>query len=213
MPLPQTGATAMQTRDEKRIDWQPTGRSTRWYEWLLILLLLGLAGGVRAETVYKCTNAHGDVAYQSQPCAGDQHATIIEIPPPPPLAPSPHYAVDHERAERTSAGARRARSGGRREAQPMSYECRAADGRVFYRHGSCPHSIPAGSVRGGVATTHARGGSRRVSGTTVSVSAQRIPREEACYEIQRAGAAGRAGHEHDEVASAYEHNLGRDPCR
>src|SRR5512143_1070248 len=142
MPSPRTGTTAMQTQDEERNDWQPTGRSARWYEWLLILLLLGLASGVRAGTVYKCTNTHGDIAYQAQPCADEQRATVIDIPPAPPLAPSPQYAVDHERTGRASRGAARARSGGQREAAPpISYECRAADGQVFYRHGSCPHSI------------------------------------------------------------------------
>jgi hypothetical protein len=95
----------------------------------------------------------------------------------------------------------------------MSYQCRAADGQVFYRHGACPHSIPAGSAHVAGASTRGKASSRGGSGATVSVSTQRIPREEACYEIQRAGAAGRAGHEHDEIASTYEHNLGRDPCR
>jgi hypothetical protein len=66
-------------------------------------------------------------------------------------------------------------------------------------HGSSTSTHGKGAVRGGGATLH--------------VSSQRIAREEACREIQRAGAAGRAGHEHDEVVSSYEHNLGRDPCR
>lgn len=204
----------MQAQDEERNDWQPTGRSARWYEWLLILLLLGLASGVRAGAVYKCTNAHGDIAYQAQACADEQRTTIIAIPAAPPPAPSPQYAIDHERTERTSPGASRVRSGGHREnSEAMSYECRATDGQVFYRHGSCPHSIPAGSARSGGTSTRGRGGGSRSSGATVGVSTQRISREEACYEIQRAGAAGRAGHEHDEIASTYEHNLGRDPCR
>ena len=203
----------MRTTDEKDFEWQPTSRSARWYEWLLILLLLGLAGGVRAESVYKCTSLQGDVAYQAQACADEQHATVIEIPPAPPVTPSPKYAVDNEMAAHESRTASRARSGERREAsQPMSYECRAADGQVFYRHASCPHSIPAGNVHS--VSTLARGkGANRGSSTTVSVSAQRISREDACREIHRAGAAGRDGHEHDEIVSSYEHNLGRDPCR
>jgi hypothetical protein len=203
----------MRTTDEKDFEWQPTSRSARWYEWLLILLLLGLAGGVRAESVYKCINAHSDVAYQAQPCADGQLAHVIEIPPAPPVMPSPKYAVDDEAGAHASRTATRARSGERREtSQPVSYECRATDGQVFYRHASCPHSIPAGNVRSG--GTPARGrGANRGSSTTVSVSAQRISREDACREIHRAGAAGRDGHEHDEIVSSYEHNLGRDPCR
>lgn len=202
----------MRTSDEENLDWQPSGRSARWYEWLLILLLLGLAGGVRAETVYKCINAQGDVAYQAQPCAEQQRASVIEIAPAPAFAPSPRYAIDHEEAGRSSRAAAHARSGERREAAPTSYECRAADGQVFYRHGACPHSIPG--ANGHVSSASARGkGAGRGGGGTVGVSSQRISREDACHEIQRAGAAGRAGHEHDEVTSSYEHNLGRDPCR
>ena len=207
------GGEGMRTTHENDLDWQPASRTARWYEWLLILLLLGLAGGARAAPVYKCTNAQGDVAYQAQPCADDQRTSLIEISPAPPLAPSPKYAVDDEPAAHTSRSASRARSGERRgAAEPMSYECRAADGQVFYRHGSCPHSIPAGSAHASGAAMRGKGASRG-SGATVSVSTQRIAREDACYEIRRAGAAGRAGHEHDEVASTYEHNLGRDPCR
>ena len=202
----------MRTSDDKHTEWQPTGRTTRWYEWLLILLLLGMAGGVRAASVYKCTGGQGEVAYQSQPCAAGQPATAIEIDPAPAYAPSPHYALDHGETARASRTVTRSHSGERREGALVSYECRAADGQLFYRHGSCPHSIPAGHAHGTSASTHGKGAGRG-SNATVSVSAQRIAREDACREIQRAGAAGRAGHEHDEVVSTYEHNLGRDPCR
>jgi hypothetical protein len=200
----------MRTTNEKRIEWQPTGRTARWYEWLLILLLLGVAGGVRAASVYKCAGLQGEVAYQSQPCAEGQPGNVVEIAPAPAYAPSPHYAIDRDRSARSARTATRSRSGERHEAAPVSYECRAADGQLFYRHGSCPHSIPAGPARGASAP-HGKGAGRG-SGATVSVSAQRIAREDACHEIRRAGSAGRAGHEHDEVVSSYEHNLGRDPC-
>ena len=199
----------MRTSDESISEWQPTGRTTRWYEWLLILLLLGLAGGVRAAPVYKCTGAQGEVAYQSQPCAHGQAGTVIEIAPAPAYAPSPHYAIDHDESARPTRTATRGRSVERREAAPVSYECRAADGQLFYRHGACPHSIPAGPAHGAGAHGKSAG---RGSGATVKVSAQRVAREQACHEIRRAGSAGRAGHEHDEVVSSYEHNLGRDPC-
>jgi len=201
----------MRTTDEECTEWQPSGRTTRWYEWLAILLLLGLAGGVRAAPVYKCTGTQGEVAYQSQPCADGQQAKVIEIAPAPAYAPSPHYAIDHDESVRSTRTATRSRSGERHEAALVSYECRAADGQLFYRHGSCPHSIPAGNAHSAKASAHGKGAGRG-SGATISVSAQRIAREDACHEIQRAGSAGRAGHEHDEVVSSYEHNLGRDPC-
>jgi hypothetical protein len=92
----------------------------------------------------------------------------------------------------------------------MSFECRASDGQVFYRHTSCPGSI----------ATDGRGGSRRGRSWTqrgvpdrVTVSATRIPRAQACRRIHAGGSSVRRGHEHDEDVSAYDHNLGRDPCR
>ncbi|HEX3123392.1 MAG TPA: DUF4124 domain-containing protein [Rhodanobacteraceae bacterium] len=202
----------MRTTDEEHIEWQPTGRTARWYEWLLILLLLGIAGGVRAASVYKCAGAHGEVAYQSQPCPDGRQATVIEIAPAPAFAPSPRYAIDHDKTARPTRTAARRLPAERRETTLVSYECRAADGQLFYRHGSCPHSIAASHAHSASTSTHGKGAGRG-SSATVAVSAQRIAREDACREIQRAGAAGRAGHEHDEVASTYERNLGRDPCR
>jgi hypothetical protein len=187
-------------------EWQPAGRSTRWYEWLLILLLLSLAGGVRAESVFKCADADGAVAYQSQPCAAAQHESTIAIAPAPAYAKSPEYAVDraaptHERALAS-----------RRESQAMSYECRTADGQVFYRHSACPHSVPANASSSGSSVHHgSRGGSG--AGAMVAVSSRRVPRDEACSQMQRAGAIGRAGHAHDEEISTYDRDLGRDPCR
>jgi hypothetical protein len=201
----------MRTIDDENTQWQPSGRTARWYEWLLILLLLGVAGGVRAASIYKCTGGEGEVAYQSQPCADGQPATVVEIAPAPAYAPSPHYAVGHDEPVHSARTATRGRSE-RHESTPMSYECRAADGQLFYRHGSCPHSVPTSNARSAGASTHGKGAARG-SAATVSVSAQRIARDEACHEIRRAGSAGRAGHEHDEVVSTYDHNLGRDPCR
>ncbi len=166
-----------------------------------------LAAGVRAESVYKCTDAHGAVAYQTQACAAAQHEAIVEIAPAPAYAPSPTYALDREG---TARGAKRSRADSartRHNASPsaQSYECRTADGQVFYRHTSCPHSVAA---QGG--GTKGRG---RAAAQSVSVSGHRVAREEACTQMRRAGAAGRSGREHDEDVSTYDKNLGRDLCR
>ena len=185
------------------------GRSMRWYEWVLMLLLLGLVAGVRAESVYKCTNAQGDIAYQAQPCAAAQQQTMLVIAPAPAHAAAPQYAVAR-RSERTASRSPRvaqpelARSEPR---QATSYECRASDGEVFYRHGGCPRSIAA--ANGG----HGKRGKGRAGDASVSVSAHAIPHDEACVQMHRAGAIGRAGREHDEEVSTYERNLGHDPCR
>jgi len=92
-------------------------------------------------------------------------------------------------------------------ASDLSYECDAADGEVFYQHLPCPDTLPANSADC----------SRRVpcdaNAAPVPVVSTQIPREQACREINRAGAIGRKGHERDAIASTYDKNLGRDPCR
>jgi hypothetical protein len=172
-------------------------RPLRWYEWLLLAVLLGLIGGVRAAPVYKCTQADGAVAYQDQPCVEAARAETLVLPSAPPLAASPRYAVQ----EADSSGRRgevvRPPSG-----TAHAFECRTADGARFYRFGGCPATMPDAGAPSG---HRGRGGSR--------VSARRVPLATACAEIHRAGAIGRRGHEHDEVVSSYEHNLGHDPCR
>jgi hypothetical protein len=194
----------MNREDHNPIEWQAATRQARWYEWLLVLLLLVLAGGVRAATVYKCTDADGGVAYQPLPCSTQQRESVVAIAAAPAYAKSPEYAL-----ERTAPASAHAAHASRREPQAMSFECRASDGQVFYRHGSCPHSVAGDPSSTGSASRR----TSRSSGGTVTVSSSRIPRDEACRQIHAAGSIGRAGHQHDENVSTYEHNLGRDPCR
>jgi len=194
------------TTDRHDDEWRPQ-RPLRWYEWLVVLLLLVLANGVRAGSVYKCLDGGGAVAYQDLPCAADRQERRIELDPAPAYAPSPQYAL--ERAPMRALPGRSKRA----EAQAVSYECRSADGQVFFRHGGCPHSVPAN--QGPAPQRHGgntKGGSAK-GGGSVSVSSRRIDRDEACRQIHRAGSIGRAGHEHDDDVGTYERNLGRDPCR
>jgi hypothetical protein len=187
-----------------KIQFEECGRSMRLHEWVLMLLLLGLVAGVRAESVYKCTDAQGAIAYQSQPCAAAQQQTMLVIAPAPAYAPPPQYAVER-RSERAAVRPTRvARSEPR---QTTSYECRASDGEIFYRHGGCPRSIATADAG------HGKHGKVSAGGTSVSVSAHPIPHDEACAQMHRAGAIGRAGRVHDEEVSTYERNLGHDPCR
>jgi hypothetical protein len=104
------------------------------------------------------------------------------------------------------------RSGRHLAARPsqVSYECRVSDGEVFYRHSPCPHSVSADAAGGG--KNRSRSGSQSPS-QKLTVSARAVPREEACAQLHRAGAIGRAGHAHDEDVTTYDRNLGRDPCR
>ena len=192
------------------------GRSMRWYEWLLALLMLLLAFGVHAESVYKCTDAQGAVAYQVAPCAAGQAQSALTLDAAPAYAPSPKYATRDARAPSATSARRDPHFSPHRPVrdEAVSFECRSADGQVFYRHASCPRSIAASSSGGGEggksktashAATAAHG--------SVSVSAREISRSEACAQMHRAGSIGRSGHERDEDVSTYDRNLGRDPCR
>jgi hypothetical protein len=171
----------------------------RWYEWLAVLFLLGLAFGVRAGSVYKCVDATGATAFQDRPCAAAQAQSEVGIDPAPAHATAPQYAVEtHAQHANYRESRLQARS-----VRATAYECRASDGRVFYRLGACPRSL---ATEGGAA----RGKSR--SGNSVSVSGHAIARDEACAQMRRAGSIGRGGHEFDEQVSTYDKNLGRDPC-
>lgn len=189
----------------QKIEFESSGRSMRWYEWLLGLCLFAAAAGVRANAVYKCVDAHGAVAYQQIACDAQQRQGVVEIAPAPRYAPSPRYAV----VRHDESAVRALRPQRERLPQETAYECRVSDGRIFYRLGACPHSI-GGSADG--ATARSSRGKKAVGGS-VHVAARRIPRDEACREMHRAGAIGRDGHELDEHVSTYERDLGHDPCK
>ena len=190
--------------------FETCGRSMRWYEWLSGLLLLLLASGLRAQPVYKCTDATGAVAYQDKACGAQQQEREMQFVPAPPVQPSPQYALAHDNAPAQMP--RTARAGGRRrlwsQEEEKSFECRVSNGDVFYRHNACPHSIKA-PVSGNGHKSPSGGN----AAATLSVSSRPVARSEACAQMRRAGAVGRNGHEHDEDVSTYDRNLGHDPCR
>jgi hypothetical protein len=201
---PFTGGWAM-----SKIQFQPCGRSMRWYEWVLMLSMLALAAGVRAESVYKCTDAQGAVAFQAQSCPPQQQETQVTILPAPADASSPAYSIVDKKQPQHFHDERN----GRHQITPpvqMSYECRVSNGDVFYRHSACPHSATADVSA--IGKNRSRGGSK-TPGQKLAVSSRQVSREEACAQIHRAGAIGRGGSTHDEDVSTYDRNLGRDPCR
>jgi hypothetical protein len=180
-------------------------RPLRGYAWLAVLPLAAGAVCAHAGSVYRCADAHGAVAFQDRPCENAADQSLVELAPAPKYTPPPKPASERESPARAASHSPRANPAPRREASTgaASYECRTADGQVFYRHGACPRSVPAvGAASGGRAT----------AGNSVAVTSTRVPREQACYELRRAGAAGRGGHRHDQDVSTYDKNLGRDPC-
>jgi hypothetical protein len=185
-----------------------TGRAAL-RERVMLALVLGIAAhGASAESVYKCRDAHGHIAYQDHACASAQQQTQVEIAKAPTPTPPPQYgAASHEHAtsHRESAlGISRHSGAGAREV--VSYECRASNGDVFYRHSGCPKSLKASGP------AQARGNGKKQGADSVAVSAVPMSRSEACRR-QAASGLGRAGHEHDDQVSTYDRNAGRDPCR
>jgi hypothetical protein len=169
--------------------------------------LIGCARSVHAESVYKCRGADGAVAFQDRPCANAQAESLVEIMPAPPPSKSPDYgrASQDARGER-SRGTHGSRGNPKERRDVLSYECRAADGEVFYRHTACPKQIAAS---GSSSASSSRGRSAKEKG--YAVSAQALPRSEVCRRIASGGS--REGHERDDRVPTYDRNLGRDPCR
>lgn len=174
-------------------------RTLKLHEWLALLVLLFLCNGVHATAAYKCTDAAGDVSFQSAACTPSLHATQIELAPAPPAVPSPQYAID--RTPPTSLHQRNMHLAHAKT--ETAYECRTSGGDIFYRLSHCPHSVSEKS------------GDRRGAGSAHggTVSSRPVSRELACSEMRRAGAVGRKGHEYDESVSTYDRNLGNDPCK
>jgi hypothetical protein len=224
---PMVGAPAEQqhVRNERkdldmRSEFGSAGASRR----LAVVTLLFVAHGVTAGTVFKCVDAHGTIAFQTLPCAGHTMQTELTLREQPLIDPDASSDAAEVSRRPLDKHARK-RSGGRvvsrrshKDEEPVSYECRAADGEVFYRHSKCPASVPGdGIARFGVdqpTTGHRRGHSRSHGGAwgKVSVKAVKISRDEACRAINATAASGRDGHLRDEQVSVYEHNLGHDPC-
>lgn len=162
-------------------------RPTGFAAWLLLATT-----AVSAQPpVYECRGADGAISYQDRACAASSRERVVAIAPAPAYAPSPEYRVPEGAADPPAKPARKPA----RDA--VSWECRADNGEVFYRHSRCPGSIP-------VDRRDAHGEA------SVRVRAMPMPRKDAC---RRMHAAGRVGRDRDERASTYERNLGRDPCR
>ena len=158
-------------------------------------LALAVFPALAHAQAWQCRGGRGQVAYQDRPCAAGAAARSIEFAPAPAPQASPEYRLSSrspDRASRSTLPAPPARTA-------HSFECRASNGEVFYRHGACPASIAIPRTSGA-----------RREAATARVSAQPLSRREACRRMQ---ATARAGRERDESYSTYERNLGRDPCR
>ncbi|MEO7431434.1 MAG: DUF4124 domain-containing protein [Dokdonella sp.] len=177
---------------------------------ICFIMVFALIHAAFAQSIYKCRDARGGTAYQDHVCSDPSGQTHIEIAP----SPSSAVAATREVVAYTSPGdstMQRAHARASSRARPrgheaLSYECRAANGEVFYRHSSCPKSISTQDI----ARAQSRG-KRSAGDGRAEVSAVPLSRAEACRRLAASG--GRAGHARDEQVSTYERNAGRDPCR
>jgi hypothetical protein len=178
----------------------------------------GIAPWAHAAPVYRCVGAHGHLAYQDTPCTTPARQRKIDLQPQPLIgAPGEHAARVTAAAHHRGATTRpRKKPGHAAHTKPVtSWECRAADGEVFYRHTRCPGSVPGdGTVRRDYAEKLSSSRTRNRQGAwgRVPVHGKKITRNEACRRIHSPGAAGRDGHARDETVSTYDHLMGRDPC-
>lgn len=163
---------------------------------LLVAITLGSpVAAVQAQSIYKCVDNEGHIAFQDVACksgVSEQQVTIASAPTP---APSPEYTPP----DRRDPPSQRRTKGPAREAVVYSYECATQSGSLFYRHSRCPASIDRSGLIGG-----------RRNAARENVRARRIPRLDACRGMR---SVGRDGREFDDVPSTYDRNLGRDPCR
>ena len=187
------------------------------------LLALLMTAEVHAGAIYKCSDASKAPVFQATPCAANVRQAVMHVrgqplldaeAPAPPMVRAPHAgrAWPGKSLLRRRGGPRHVRA-----AQATSWECRAADGEVFYRHAGCPHSVPGDGVMrsGGTYALHRGSGGRsrtRSAWDPVPVHARRVSRSEACKQINAVAAVDRDGHARDERVSVYEHDVGRDPC-
>jgi hypothetical protein len=189
-----------------------------WFAWLVCAVLLLMAFGAHAASVYRCVGVRGQVAFQDTPCAAQARQHKLDVQPQPLIgAPGEHAArVAATPPHNRGAARSRKKTGRTARAKPeTSWECRADDGEVFYRHARCPGSVPGdGTVRSGYAEklSHSRTRSRQGAWGRVPVHGRKISRAKACRRIHSAGAAGRDGHARDETVSTYDRLMGRDPC-
>ena len=185
-------------------------------------LLWMCMASAHAASIYKCVDARGHLSFQDIACTDHAQQHKLDVRPLPTIGDPAEVAAAERRREaahdrHSMRSARKKRASPRRSrAKPeVSWECRAADGEVFYRHTRCPSSIPGdGVVRTAYAEKQSRQNrrGRHNAWGRVRVHGVKVPRAEACRRIHSAGAAVRDGHLRDADVSTYDHLMGRDPC-
>ena len=184
------------------------------------MLLWCMASSAHAASIYQCIGTRGETTFRDTPCATQAQQTKLDVAGQPLIDPNaPPQAAPVRASKSTTTRTRNQRATvATRERKPKpatSWQCRAANGEVFYRHDRCPGSVPGdGTVRSDYAekksNEHTRG--RRNAWSKVPVHGEKVSRAEACRRIRSPSAAGRDGHLRDETVNTYAHLTGHDPC-
>ncbi|HEU0277399.1 MAG TPA: DUF4124 domain-containing protein [Rhodanobacteraceae bacterium] len=196
---------------------RPAHRPARLTRAVGVLCLLGIVPCAQAASIHRCVDARGNVAYQDVPCAAGTQGSELALTPQPAIGGTGEAASRTAGAShRSTPPAQRARATRMPRAKPaVSWECRTADGELFYRHTRCPASVPGdGVVRNAFTerTTRKPRRSARGAWERVPVQGRKLPRAVACERIRAPAAAVRDGHLRDEHVATYDHLMGRDPC-
>lgn len=209
--------------------------SKAWWHKLAVRIGCGavlwlFTAGAYAAPIYKCVDARSAVAFQDMPCA--PHARqqqvaaasqpLIDAAAPRSTGDPAATAASTRRTGARSSRARalpRAKGTSKKSGAAMSWECRGANGEVFYRHTACPATVAGDGVvreryagRGSGTRAQARTRTDRGAWGPVPVHGTKVTRAEACRRMGAASTAGRDGHLRDARVSTYDRLMGRDPC-
>lgn len=175
-----------------------------------------IVAGAVAAPAYRCTDAQGRVAFQDTPCAAHARQEKLVIGAQPLIGrPGEHAATAPPSRRRAATKQSRKRTTRAAAKPPGAWECRVADGEVFYQHTRCPASVPGdGEVRVRFADRAGwkRKPKRERARGRLPVHGVPVTRAEACRRMQPVHAAGRDGHLRDQRVSTYDRLMGRDPC-
>jgi hypothetical protein len=167
------------------------------------------ADGAVARDMYVCEGANGTKVFSESPCGTGSKAVRMREAPTVGDSPAIREAAAQALKEREAAAKAAAEAANRpREVfvapTPEAYQCRVANGEVFYQHSRCPANVT-------VLTTSWLGSRAITNEAFAPVEAVPVSKSYACTQI-RAGGGPEGGHRRDEWYSSYDRRQRLDPC-
>lgn len=116
----------------------------------LLLACALLAAPACGGTIYKCTDAHGNVSYQDTPCAHKTDQTVLQMATPPPAeAPPPAQSAPEPRGPPPAKITAAAPPPAKTFQLPQLYDCiNATNGKVYVSRNGHPaaYLVPLGML-------------------------------------------------------------------